>query len=59
MLDLVGGGERERDLVRRERGEQPLGDELVDDLGLDLPAAGSERGARRASASSWYSALPR
>ena len=38
--DLVGGRERERDLLRRERLEQPAGDQLVDDGGLDRPAAG-------------------
>ena len=37
--DLVGGGERERDLLRRERLEQPAGDQLVDDGRLDRPAA--------------------
>ena len=38
--DLIGGGERERDLLRRDRLQQPAGDELVDDGGLDRPAAG-------------------
>jgi hypothetical protein len=30
VLELVGGGQCERDLLRRERGEQSVGDELDD-----------------------------
>ncbi len=40
FCDLVGSSERERDLLGCERREQPRGDELVDNLGLDLTAAG-------------------
>ena len=36
---LVGGGERERDLLGRERLEQPLADELIDRGHHDRPAA--------------------
>ena len=43
VLVLVGGGERERDLVRDERRKQSLGDELIDDPGLDLSAAGGDQ----------------
>ena len=32
--DLVGGGERERDLVGVQRGQQPLGDDVVDRAAL-------------------------
>ena len=39
VCDLVGGGERDRDLLRRERLEQPASDELVDAGRLDRPAA--------------------
>ena len=39
-LDLVGGGERERDLLRRQRVKQPSGDEFVDAVGLDRTARG-------------------
>jgi hypothetical protein len=38
--DLVGGGERGRDLLRCHRLEQPVGDERVDDARLTRPAAG-------------------
>ena len=38
--DLVGGRERQLDLLRRERLEQPARDQLVDHGRLDRPAAG-------------------
>ena len=37
---LVGGGQRERDLLGRERLKQPTGDQPVDHGRLHLPAAG-------------------
>jgi hypothetical protein len=38
--DRVGGGERELELLGRERREQPAGDEFVDDGRVDRAAAG-------------------
>ena len=38
--DLVGGGQRQRDLLRRHRLQQQPGDQVVDDAGLDRPARG-------------------
>ena len=36
--DLVGGGERERDVLGRDRLQQPPGDQRVDEDRADLPA---------------------
>jgi len=47
--DLVGGGQRQGDLVGVEGGEQPFGDGVVDGGGGDRPAGGRGHlvGARR------------